>query len=187
MITMSQSELPEAALFMKVGYHADESLEEIVLRKQKEEHDCGVFYWGYGGNLCHPTTQVVPFAENIAKGTTLWLLMSITPSRFETPPIKATEFSNDRKRWQPLPNRVTITGSRYALVCQKLEQVDWSIDLSQYNVAIGPSKDRPVSRYLRSRVDKACATKQSNIEDRENYFTVSFCAQIVDPFAIFVR
>ena len=187
MIKVSQTELPVAALFMKVGYHVNEDLDEIILRKQKEEKACGVFYWGYGGNLCHPTRQVIPFAKNIINEETLWLMMSITTSRFETTPNKATEFSCDGESWQSLPNQAVITGSRYALVCRKLERVNLLVNLSQYGVAVGPSKDRPISKYLRSRVDKACALRQPNVEDTENYLPISFCAQIVYPFAIFVR
>lgn len=173
---------------MKVGFHAAEDLEEIILRKQAEERSCGVFYWGYGGTLCHPTKQVIPFAEKAsAEGNTLWLLMNVTSSRFETTPTKASEYSPDGQTWDALPPQVTITGSPYALVCQNLEPVDLSIDLSQYSIAIGPSKDRPVSKYLRARVDKACAFWQPDPEAPENHLPISFQAHLVYPFALFVR
>jgi hypothetical protein len=178
----------KTVLFMKVGFHVNEGLEEIILRKQMEERECGVFYWGYGGTLCHPLKQVIPFArQSSAESLTLWLLMSITSSRFESSSTEAREFSADGDSWYTLPPHAKITGSRYALVCKDLEPVNLSVDLSQYSVAIGPSRDRPVSKYLRSRVDKACAFWEPNPETPEKCLTVSFRARLVPPFAVFVR
>jgi hypothetical protein len=34
---------------MKVGTHAQESLEDIIARKSKEIDDAGYAMWGYGG------------------------------------------------------------------------------------------------------------------------------------------
>lgn len=55
-----------AILYMKVGTHANEGLEAIIARKQREIEEAGVAFWGYGGSTCHPTTMVQPFAERLA-------------------------------------------------------------------------------------------------------------------------
>src|SRR5688500_12874431 len=107
MIKKEDNTLPRAAVLMKIGYHVNEELTEIILRKQVEENDCGIFYWGYGGTLCHPTKQVVPFAQDFFReDITLWLLMNVTPSRFIASPTKATEFSSDGETWHSLPSSV---------------------------------------------------------------------------------
>ena len=55
----------DGILFMKVGVHARESLEDIIERKDKEIRDAGYALWGYGGSTCHPSTMVQPFGEAI--------------------------------------------------------------------------------------------------------------------------
>ncbi len=52
-------------IFMKVGLHAQESIEEIIARKQKEYDDTGSIFWGYGGGTCHPLTMVQPLAKEV--------------------------------------------------------------------------------------------------------------------------
>ena len=53
----------DGILYMKVGTHAQESLEDIFVRKSKEIEDAGLAFWGYGGNTCHPQKMVQPFAR----------------------------------------------------------------------------------------------------------------------------
>ena len=65
---MSELVEPGAGLlFMKVGVHAQETLEDIVARKMGEIDKAGYGLWGYGGNTCHPGTMVQPFAEKFAE------------------------------------------------------------------------------------------------------------------------
>lgn len=184
---VAQLDTDAAAIFMKIGSHAQESLESIVERKQKEEQDCGVFYWGYGGTICHPINQVLPFVREISKSSSrIPLLMNFTPSPFEGNSSKSTEYSVDNKTWQMLPLLANVTGSRFALVCKKLQIVEAKIDISQYAVGIGPSKGRPLSQYLSGRVDKACAIRQIN-QSEERLLKISFCADIVPPYAVLLR
>jgi len=42
----------QGVLYMKVGTHAQEPLEEIIKRKTKEIEDAGYAMWGYGGSTC---------------------------------------------------------------------------------------------------------------------------------------
>ena len=54
----------EGLLYMKVGSHAQESLEDIIERKRKEIEDAGFALLGYGGNTCPPVSMVQPFARS---------------------------------------------------------------------------------------------------------------------------
>ena len=53
----------DGLLFMKVGLHAGEKFDEILERKRREYQKAGMIFWGYGGNTCHPTLAVQPFAR----------------------------------------------------------------------------------------------------------------------------
>src|SRR5258706_290594 len=66
---------PNAFIFMKIGSHAGENLEEILERKQREIEVAGRTFWGYGGPPCHPLKQVQPFARSLVKQPTIFLLM----------------------------------------------------------------------------------------------------------------
>ena len=77
-------------LFMKVGTHASESLDDIIARKTLEIEKAGFAMWGYGGNTCHPTTMVRPFAAEFEnKGGTLYLCMQPILSKHFAPPVRA--------------------------------------------------------------------------------------------------
>lgn len=176
---------------MKVGYHSSEDLDEIIARKQQEEKECGYLYWGYGGSLCHPINQVNPFVQSLSQNEEIWLLMIITQSKFKNSPLLSQEFSKNGKLWLPIPTGINVTGSKYALVCKEIQPVDFNIDLSQYYVAIGKNKDCVVSKYMRHRVDKCCAYKNSintntNL-DNSCFVKISFQAKLVNPFAVFLR
>ena len=54
-------------VYMKVGTHANEPLDQILDRKLKEIDEAGVAFWGYGGSTCHPVTTVQPFARTFAE------------------------------------------------------------------------------------------------------------------------
>lgn len=185
---MLESSAPDAALFMKVGFHAAEDIHAILRRKLYEEHTYGFFFWGYGGSISHPTKQVIPFALGaVQKQATPWLLMSMTQSRFDGDADPASEFSIDGKEWYSIPSRALVTGSRYALLCQRLEHVSFSVNLAEYAVAVGPSKGRLVSEYLRARVDKACAYRRANGDKIKTLLTVSMRARLMPPYAVLIR
>ncbi len=54
-------------IFMKIGRHADETLDSILARKREEFRRTGRTFWGYGGSTCHPLTQVRPFVRTITE------------------------------------------------------------------------------------------------------------------------
>jgi hypothetical protein len=175
---------PENILVMKVGVHAREAWEAIVRRKQEEEALVGVTWWGYGGSVCHPRTQVQPFARGTVEGVTVVMLR--TPHDFLGPPSVATEFSEDGSTWRPVPSGLRVTGSKYALVLRSLRASDDTIDLTAYDVGIGPMAGTPLSQYLRSRVDKACATLAREPLERAAT-AVALRADLTAPFAVLLR
>lgn len=174
---------------MKVGFHVDESLESIITRKQTEERTHGKIFWGYGGTLCHPVNKVHPFIrETKRRKLRPILVLSVTSSKFVTTRTVAGEYSVNGEIWYPVPPGICVSGSRYAIVCKNLRQFDKEIDLSMYVLATGPKKGISLADYIRSRVDKACAfmCETPNV-DEKNIIKVSYVAEIVEPYAVFVR
>jgi hypothetical protein len=175
-------------LFMKIGFHADEDLESIIARKRREQEESGMIFWGYGGVACHPTKQVLPFVyEAIFNNRLPYLAMSVTQSRFAGPAKCAKEYSTDGKSWLPLPAGVTVKGSKYAVICKNLEPIQKQIDLSMYGVSVGPSRGKALSDYLKYRVDKACATLSDEPLPSTKLTDISYVAEIVNPYSVFLR
>src|SRR4051812_1484450 len=142
---------------MKVGTHARESLADIIARKQREIDEAGFSLWGYGGNTCHPTTMVQPFASSHVKlGKPIILCMQPMESKHFAEPVRAEEYSPDGQRWEQIPGAINVLGSRYALCLKSLEQVETELALGATRVAVGNSKGKLGSAYIKGRVDKAC-------------------------------
>src|SRR5438034_11140870 len=107
--------VPSSFVFMKIGNHAGETFEEILVRKQREIELAGRSFWGYGGRTCHPVTQVQPFARGVARERgPVYLLMEYIDSKAEPDIVQPTEYSADSVRWQPIPDGINVIGSRYA-------------------------------------------------------------------------
>ena len=180
-------------LFMKVGTHANEELKYIIGRKQKEIEDEGFALWGYGGNTCHPTTMVQPFAEEHAEnGDPIVLCLEPMVSNHFAEPIRADEYSVDGVTWQKIPNRIRAVGSRYALLIKDLQQSKFELPLSETEVAVGRSAGRLGSRYVRGRVDKACLNVRTapsllNDPNQKKMIKIGLTAELVDPYAVFLR
>ncbi len=179
-------------LFMKVGTHAQESLEDIIARKSKEIEENGFGMWGYGGNTCHPRTMVQPFAELLHdRGEPIFLLMEEMESKHFAEPVRADEYSVDGTTWEEVPCTINVLGSRFALVLSSLKKQEETIPLAQTRVALGPSMGRLGSRYLRGRVDKACfeilAEPELVNEDDERDLRCNLVAKLEHPYAVFLR
>ena len=102
---------PSRLVVIKVGVHMGEPGEAIIDRKLAEEQAAGVAYWGYGGSVCHPITQVQPFAMH---GGPVSVFMTRTTSDFLGSSAWATAATGDGRSWEPLPQGVCTSG-RYAL------------------------------------------------------------------------
>lgn len=181
-------------LFMKIGTHAQESLAGIIARKRKEIEKVGHTMWGYGGNTCHPTTMVQPFARTYAeRQEPIHLVMEEMESNHFAEPLCAAESSTNGIDWTPIPEDIEVRGSRYALVIRDLHQVEMSLPLQQTRVPVGPSSGRLGARYVNGRVDKACLTfldapEVLNEEDVARFERpIHLVAEMIDPYAVFLR
>ena len=182
----------EGLLFMKIGTHAQEDLSSIIARKSEEIKAAGFGMWGYGGNTCHPTSMVQPFAHMFAeRGRTIHLCMEEMASSHIAEPLCAAEFSVDGVRWEEIPDAIQVLGSKYALIIDQLHHEAFTLPLDQTRVPVGPSTGRLGSRYVQGRVDKACLEVLDRPEIRNEAppreIPIGLVARLVDPYAVFLR
>jgi len=177
-------------LFMKVGTHAKEGLDEIIARKTREIEEAGYAMWGYGGNTCHPVTMVRPFATQYERnGGTIYLCMQPMISKHFAEPVRASEYSVDGIKWEKIPEPINVLGSRYALLIKDLQKDKFDLSLHKTRVAVGNSIGRSGDKYVGGRVDKACleVVDDENETDDERVVEIGLVATIVDPYAVLVR
>ena len=182
----------EGVLFMKIGAHAREALADIIARKLEEIRRTGFGMWGYGGNTCHPTSMVQPFAHSFAqRGQTIHLWMQEMKSNHFAEPSAAAEYSTDGIIWQKIPDTIEVRGSRYALIIDSLSEERFSLPLDQTQVSVGRSKGRLGSKYVQGRVDKACLelVDAPQLPNQGNPVTaqINLVAKLRDPYAVFLR
>ena len=187
----------QGILFMKVGTHADEPLEEIIARKIREIDSAGYAMWGYGGNTCHPTSIVQPFARDYTIGkNNIYLCMQSMESKHFAAPKRAEKYSIDGVKWEDIPMEVNVLGSRYALVIKNLKDITGTplkLDLKTTEVAEGPSSGKIGKKYIQGRVDKACLKitgpnhENGNTGNTNDIIKISLVAEIVEPYAVFVK
>ena len=177
-------------LFMKVGLHAGETLEQILERKKREYDQAGMIFWGYGGSSCHPSRAVQPFAKlKVQEGHGVYIVMEEIESHHPPSKIIANQYSEDGISWKPIPKGIVVRGSRYAVVLDEIKIGNLDIDLSEYNVGAGPSTGRVASEYLRGHIDKACIQKSPEhpAVSAQQIKHIAFYAKIKSPFAVFTR
>jgi hypothetical protein len=177
-------------LFMKIGAHANEPIDDIVKRKKQEERSTGMCWWGYGGTLCHPTTQIAKLAA-MAQGANqkVRCVFIGTPSSWAPKQVvRAQGFSVDGKAWSAMPPGVEVRSSRFALVLKEFEQKSSIYYLEEYVVASGPSEGRKVDGYLRGRVDKACAIRRQELSlSGASPIHSEYRALLTFPYAVWLR
>ena len=177
---------------MKIGVHAREPLESIINRKLKEIEDEGYAMWGYGGNTCHPSSMVQPFASSSAeKGETIYLCMREMQSRHWAEQVRASKYSVDGEKWKSIPRGINVLGSRYALTIKNLRREKFELPLSRTRVALGNSAGAPGTTYIAGRVDKAClvlgADGKPTAENSEKVEPIGLVADLCTPYAVFLR
>jgi hypothetical protein len=189
---MDDAKKKTGLIFMKVGLHAQESIEDIIARKQREFEAAGAIFWGYGGNTCHPLTMVQPFAKQIEqRGEEVLIVMQKMNSKHAAPPEVAKEYSDDGVNWKPIPEGIEVRGSRYALVLDELREEEFDVDLSELEVGVGPSRGRRADKYLINQADKGCfvfAEPELVVApERHIIKPIALVARVKSPFAVFVR
>lgn len=177
-------------LFMKIGTHAREDLADIISRKTEEIRSTGYGMWGYGGNTCHPTSMVQPFAKKFVNRGPIYLCMEEMNSNHFAEGV-AAEWSADGVHWERIPKTIEVRGSKYALVIEGLHRQSFSLPLDQTRVPVGPSMGRLGSRYIQGRVDKAClevldAPELTN-EAKPREIGIDLVATLKEPYAVFLR
>jgi hypothetical protein len=181
----------QGILYMKVGTHAREPLEDIIARKTREIEEAGLAFWGYGGGTCHPQTMVQPFARKYERqGGVIYLCMQPMESKHFAEQIAADEYSSDGRLWVPIPKGVRVLGSRYALLIKKLRKEEFDLPLDQTRVALGTSMGATGSQYITGRVDKAClefTEQRADVPASTPPVHIGLVAELVEPWAVYVR
>ena len=174
---------------MKVGPHSGFGLKKIIEMKKKEESIYGKFFWGYSGVFCR-LFKTVKFVEKCLKnyGIVPTFVAIPTKSKYFSHNIgKITEYSIDGKQYHPLPSKVLLIGCKYALICKNLKEVDMTLDLNRYIVRSTKKTQKPLGEYVKYRVNKACAVLMDNPTLSSKHVNVSFIADLIDPFCVFLR
>jgi len=178
-------------IFMKVGVHAREPLEEIIARKRQEIADAGVSFWGYGGNTCHPITKVRPFVSRlVGSGQEVYLCMHEMTSSHYAEPVRAAEYSEDGVSWLKVPHGINVRGSRYALALKTIEETDLDLKLAETKVGVGLQAGKSGEDYIQGRVDKACLEMLDvapSATSPDRVLKVTLAARLVSPYAVLLR
>ena len=185
--------LPEAFIFMRVGNHAGETFESILERKQREFDRAGKIFWGYGGTTLHPTKHVQPFVKTWLRNTdSIHLIMEPINSNADPDLLPAQEYSAVGITWEPIPQGIEVTGSRYAIVLDEIKPGSLDLDLSGLEVGIGPSRGRNAADYVKGRVDKGCfvASGSSTVNsaaENARIVPIRYQARLLEPYAVMLR
>jgi hypothetical protein len=68
--------------------------------------------------------------------------MNFVKSNADQDTMRAREYSIDGIDWQIIPDGINVTGSKYALVLDEITETDLEIDMDQFKVGYGPSRDK---------------------------------------------
>ncbi|MGE6323213.1 hypothetical protein ACQKEF_23640 [Pseudomonas oryzihabitans] len=182
----------QSVIFMKVGLHAAESMEDIIKRKQREFENAGRIFWGYGGGACHPRTMVQPFAKQAeANGQELLIIMQRMNSRHPAPPVLAQQYSNDGVDWEDIPKGIEVRGSRFALVLDELRLEEFDVNLTQFEVGYGRSRGKSAAAYIQGQSDKGCLIYHEDDipppPEEKLVKRIGLVARVLDPYAVFLR
>jgi hypothetical protein len=143
------------------------------------------------GGLLSVLGSRTPFARLYVKSEgCIYLLMEPIDSKAAPDIDPAREYSDDGATWHPLPEGISVIGSRYALVLDKIEPTNIEINLEQYVVGIGHSRGKNASEYLQGRIDKGCLTAASASSVSLGPAlkkSIKFSAKLLEPYAVLLR
>ena len=183
---------PHAFIYMKVGPHGGETLDDILSRKARELEKTDRIFWSYGGHgPLHPTTQVQPFAKEWTQqqGSVYVLMERLTrPSRsYGARAGTATHYSVNREGERKEIPKGIQTGPPHALVLGEITPVDRELDLRCFEVGVGRSKGRNATDYIRNQVDKGCLVAARSTPDHVSKpISIGYQARLLDPYAVFL-
>ena len=184
-------QLPQAFIYMKVGPHGGETLDEILERKARELETAGRIFWSYGGNILYPETQVQPFAQEWTQkqGSVYVLMERLNQDGYGSGPRAGTatcySVTHDGER-KTIPEGIR-TGPPHALILGEITRVDWKLDLRDFEVGVGPSKCKNAADYIGNRVDKGCLVAASSTPDRVSKpVHIGYQALLLSPYAVFL-
>lgn len=185
-------EVPDAFIFMKIGSHAGENLDTILERKQREIDRVGRSFWGYGGATCHPLKQVQPFARSLAqRSARVLLLMEYINSTADPDIVPASLYSVDGVQWNPIPEGINVTGSKWALVLGEIKPGELEVPFEEFAVGIGQSIGTAADTYLKGRVDKACLIRSRSAGAAATapgkIRKISYVGKLIEPFGVLVK
>ncbi len=177
-------------IFMKIGIHAQEGVEDIIARKKREYEQAGMIFWGYGGNTCHPTTFIQPFAKTQAEHQAqVFLMMHKMTSNHNADPVSAKQYSEDGIEWKPIPEGIQVVGSRYAMVIGNLTEEQFDLNLRNLVVAMGPKRGALGTDYIQGHVDKGCFEYHERAETPEETELkhIDLYSPLKPPYAVFLK
>ena len=180
-------------LIMKAGPYCGYSLPEIIKIKQKEQRNCGRFFWGYSGVFCRPNA-IAGFVSHArqAKQTIKVLFVetksSYAPSEFG----RFTHFGASLSQWQRLPKQVLLVGNKnvlhFAIVARNLKPENFELNLGDYCSFSGmfTNKNKYLDKYFRGRVDKACGLYWPKENTVKQLVKVSYTAELAEPYCVYI-
>ncbi len=174
----------QPAIISIIGWHAGESVEAIVRRKQGDIANTGRTIW-----LFHSQKAPVPLVQEFGRKYPGPAVIFLRGSAFPTGTSdQAAEMSDDRRSWGPLPIGIgKVTGRLPAsgLLLSDLELVNPEIDLWKF-------AEYPDLRPIRFRqgASTACVvpTKEIAVEGMRSRFRQAVAiGKLVPPYGVFLR
>jgi hypothetical protein len=174
----------QAAVFSIVGWHAGESVADIIKRKNEDIKGVGFTLWLYHSRSASPS-MVRDFATQHPDAAVVFLLGAAYPT---TRGEKAQAFSDDRVNWKPLAaNLGPVTGKLPAigLVIDQLEATNGHLDTWDY---VDFPKREPL-RFQRG-ASTVCAVRSlagpiPGMKARSRI--IAAVGRLRSPYAVFLR
>lgn len=174
----------EPAILSVIGWHAGESVEDIVARKRDDIKKVGRTIWLYHSWKA-TIRDVQQFGRTFPNPAVVFLKGSAFPASTAS---QAREMSENRERWEPLPQRLgKVTGRLPAggLVIGELDSAATQIDLWGY-------VEYPATRPLRLQrgASTACVAPSKDGPSagmKSRYRDVAAIGRLVAPYGVFLR
>jgi len=101
------SEIPlDKCIYMSIGTHANEPINEIMDRKEKEITDCGFSLWAYSSPIAEKITS---FCEN---EDSIFVVMTVTGNPTKGEVVEAKYYKeNNKSEKKEIPYKIKVTYS----------------------------------------------------------------------------